>query len=277
MKKLIYFTGLIVLVTSCVSKKQYAELEAQLAQQESKQVTVEAMKKAQAASSASQQTVISDMQMEVDQLKQLIGELNAQIESQNIPPLTPEQMQQREEERIQEREFKMMQMQQQQMNSEAAKMMEDSDMAMRMTRAALDGVAEQYDAGQMMVEPVGSRLVVTIKDDALFTGDKESLSNAGETLLKRITPALEVAEGLDLMVVGISPDGSAEALSEAATKTNTLADQWNGNAAFDKLGPVIGTRDCKNAFSKRQTNCDKLELVFSHNYENVMKAVMSGH
>lgn len=268
-----YVLALVLFTTSCVSKKKYAALEAQIEQQQSAQAAVQAIKAAKAAESDAQESIITDLNQQLEDMHRMVEELNEQMRSANLPPPTPEQIQQREQQRLLEHEMEMVKMNEENDQSATNRVLTKNENTMRLTYQAAQGALSAYSEPQVVIERVNSRLIITLKDESVLSDGKSELSVPGETLINRLVPILSVAEGLELAIVGITDTKTEEGRQKAAQKAGAIANRLRKEAAFSELKTITATQHCSEAYSGRKTGCDRVELVFSYNYDEVMSAL----
>lgn len=276
MNKLLPFILITVSLTSCVSKKKYAALEAELEQSRSLESVNQSLQSRLKANEEGQRIEMEEMRKQLAEAHKAMKELAMQQQVRERSALTPEEQATMERERQRQHELEMLDRHKNPGNPELDGVVTKSQIDVRMLKSALDGALESYDTPKVIVEQLGSRLVVTVQDNVLFSSDKSGISASGETFISRLSSALKIENELQYSIIGISDGTSKQERAEALKKSEVLAEKLNALPEISKKAPLIGTQDCDHSFSERKTSCDRVELVFEPNYEKIMRSMIPG-
>lgn len=277
MKSVITIVLASALLSSCVSSKKYSELESEVEQLRTSQNIVSALQ-SQASSKPvegeAEDPRLQDLSMQLKDAHNEIRLLNEQIKAADMPPLSMEQLGMLDQERMQKYELEMMKMHQANQGSESREMIAKNEDQLKTVNTAATIAMDPYKNGEVLIEHIGSKVVITVKDNTLFSTDKSSISASGQTFINRFLPVLEVSRGLELSVVGICDNHDGK--SAAANRATVLDKELLKSSTYKSFDALVASQTCENAASGRKTNCDKVEIVFETNNEEALKLMRIG-
>lgn len=272
MNKVLLLAVIALATVSCVSKKKYAEMKAEVERMKTLESVNTSLQSRMEAMEMEQQNQVKDLRRQLEEAHTMVKEKDMELHAKGVSDLSPEQRLQLEDERRRRHETQLLEMHQKPpVNQQLDAILAKGESEARMLKSALDAAFENYQPSKASVEKLGSRVVVSIQDDALFLEGNGQVSAGGETLLNRMAAALKVRNDLHIAVVGIAADESNEARSEAMKKSGIL---WERMVTImpevAAKSPLVGAKDCTHSFSGRITGCERLEIVFEPDYEAII-------
>jgi chemotaxis protein MotB len=266
-----------LLLTSCVSSKKYSALESEVEQLRTSQNILSALQNQanpERDGVMQEDPRVDDLSMQLKDAHNEIRQLNEQIKAANMPPLSMEQLGMLDQERMQQHELDMMKMHQESQGTESREAIAKNETQLKNANTAATIAMEPYKNGEVLVELKGSKMIITVKDNALFSSDKSSISASGQTFINRFLPVLEVSRGLTLYIVGISDND--EGKLSASNKAAVLDKDLLKSSTYKSFDAMIGAQICENAASGRKTNCDKVEIIIETNNEEALNLMRIG-
>ena len=249
---------LALVMTACVSKKKYAELEAQLATESTKREIGQVRKTDELKTAEEYEAILADMQQEMDGMYQRMELAMTSYEAASGEPFDPSKAQEILEQRNQET-HEGAGAGNQALMEELAK----QETRMRFTKAAFEKVLKNYSGSQMKMTQDGGRLVISIKKGVLFSGDDSELSPQGETAVNRLAAAFAVQNDFRVLIMGVN-EGEAKptTLLRAGAFANALGQRME---LKDKV-LIPSSISCEEAYGDFGT-CDRFEIVLEQDYE----------
>ncbi|GEM_PF-5921698 len=244
---------------SCVSKKKYAALEAELNTAKTRTEIAEVNKTSEVKTAEEYESAMADMQEEMNDMFNRMELAMQSYEAASGKPFDPTNAQQIMEEHQREQEDPSA-------GEAAVPMMNElhkQETRMRFTKQAFEKVVKNYPASQMKLVQKGGRLVISISKDILFSGDEVELSPSGETAVNRLAAAFKVQNDFRVLVMGVS-DG--EKTAAQATRAFNLA------KAIEMREEVLGRNLLPSATTCAESygdfkSCDRFDIVLEQNYE----------
>ena len=275
MKNFTLVLTIAIAMTSCVSNKKYAELEAE-------NTRLKAIESAVASiNQASERSVMLPSHGELDEMKDLRTQLhfaNSEIERLNNKlslldqgELSPEQAALLHQQEMSRHEEEMMKANQQGFSKS------DELIAMDFRKIAKAKTAAQAvfaDDNQVTITQTNTGLVISAANDHLFGSDQNSVSASGETFLNRFVAVLEVSKGLDLSVVGVISQASKKL--EAASRASELDKKLLNNPTYKTFGASIESVDCDHSYSGSKAKCDRIEFVLQPAMDEALRLKQLG-
>lgn len=267
------FLILMLSSTSCVSKKKYAALQAENESLHSVENSLEALNAARKTDADAMRDREELHRGEVDELKRQVKILEAQLGGSSGLVIRPEHLEQIERERVQEHERRMLQSMPGQGASAMEVKLNQMESAMRITENSLKGTMNSYGYGTVDVERIGKYLVVSVKNELLYTADGSKLTASGETFINRFLPSLKTAEGLTLSIIGVSETDESAARLSAQQKSNTLYAALNKNVDFAKFDAITSVLACEKSLGGKKNQCSRTDIVFDYDNDALIDSM----
>lgn len=267
------FLILILSSTSCVSKKKYAALKAENESLHSVENSLEALNAARKTDADAMRAREELHRGELDELKRQVKILESQLGNAASPFPRPEQLEQIERERIQEHEQKMLQSMSGQGGSQMEVKLNQMESAMRITENSLKGTMSSYGYGTVNVERIGKYLVVSVKNELLYSADGSKLTASGETFINRFLPSLKTADGLTLSIIGVADTDESAARMAAQQKSNTLYAALNKNLDFAKCDAITSVLACEKSLGGKKNHCSRTDIVFDYDNDALIDSM----
>jgi chemotaxis protein MotB len=267
------FLILMLSSTSCVSKKKYAALKAENESLHSVENSLEALNAARKTDADAMRAREELHRGELDELKRQVKILEAQLGGGSNLVIRPEHLEQIERERVQEHERRMLQS----MSGHEASAMDvklnQMESAMRITENSLKGTMSSYGYGTVNVERIGKYLVVSVKNELLYSADGTKLTASGETFINRFLPSLKTAEGLTLSIIGVAESDDSAARLAAQQKSNTLYAALNKNIDFAKCDAITSVLACEKSLGGKKNQCSRTDIVFDYDNDALIDSM----
>lgn len=272
MNKVLILAVIALASVSCVSKKKYAEMQAEVERMKTLEGVNTSLQSRMEAMEVEQQNQMKDLMRQLEEAHRMVKEKDLELHAKDASGLTPEERLRVDEERRRLHETQLLEMHQKPpVNQQLDAILAKGESEARVLKSALDAALENYEPSKASVEKLGSRVVVSIQDNALFLEGNEQVSAGGETLLNRMSAAMKVRNDLRISIVGIAADESSEARSEAMKKAGILTERMvSAMPEVAAKAPLTGSKDCNHSYSGRITGCERLEIVFEPDYEAII-------
>jgi flagellar motor protein MotB len=266
-----------VAMTSCVSNKKYAELEAENTRLKALEAAVSSInKESERPFPEPEANLIHDEELKVLRKEShfLHGEierLNAKVNLLDQGDLSPEQSALLQQQEMSRHEEEIMKANQQGFSKS------DDLIAIEFRKISKARTAAQAvfaDDNQVTITQTNTGLVISATNDHMFGSDQNSISASGETFLNRFTAVLEVSKGLDLSVVGVSAQSSKKA--EASSRAAELDKKLLNNSTYKTFGASIESVDCDHSYSGSKSKCDRVEFVFQPDLDEALRLKQLG-
>jgi len=268
MNKPVLFALTALVAVSCVSKKKYAELQAEMEQMQTMETVNTSLQSRMEAMETGHQMEIKELQRQLEETHMMLKEKDMELHAHEMGALSPEERQRMEEERRRQQEMEMQRMHENPQNQGFEAALAKSESEERLLKSTLEGALQAYSAPKVLIEKRGSRVVLSVQDDVLFTDGNGQVSAGGETFINRVAASMKVNNDLEMFVIGIADAQSSEAMTKAMNKAGLLASRMAQMIpAVAAKAPLTGAKDCAHSFSERTTNCDRVEIVFAPDYE----------
>jgi chemotaxis protein MotB len=275
MKYILYVSLAAITLSSCVSNKKYAELESEVERLKSTELALSSVSdRASAPMDPEENPEILALRRMVEDAHQEMGMLKAEMEVRNMNEMTPEQQRMWEEEKSRMHHEEMLNRDSQNEVKKSEEAFGATESRLGLTHRAATGALSKYESGEVIVDKMGSFIVITVKDKTLFSTDKQSISASGETFVNRFSPVLEMARGSKIYIQGISEN--LDGRSDAFAKALVLDMKLGSLSTYKTYDALIGAQTCDNAKSKRQSGCDKVEIIIEGDYDEAMNLLRTG-
>lgn len=276
MKYLTLFIASSLLLSSCVSSKKYSELQDRLEQYESAGAVAEVTKKDQKMQIDASQAQIQEMEAEMQALRDKMADVESQQAVNAYANMTPEQLAMAERKMMEDRHAREMQMHQEASNSEFEQSVSINNRQLQAMETALTGALSYYSEPDVSIIDKGSKVIVVVSDKLLFSEDKSRLSAQGETFMNRLYSALKEQNDRPFNIYGITGATQDENLDLASSKAMLVAKNLNAKGGLKQM-EAVGAQACNMSNSARNSACDRIEIVFEYDYDQILeKAQMGG-
>lgn len=272
MKQIILFSIAIISMTSCVSNKKYAALEAENARLKAQAPAQEARSEAEASMLNQKLDQIRELEFQIKAMEQNEKEFRMMMEAGKITPPTPEQMRVYELQHMEELNKSMA-------PGEDPMMREKSDMELEFERAAFENQMvvramqaslKDFSDKQITYDQTGGRIAVCIASKELFEEGKTQLSDIGKSLVGRLSVSLAGGNPIYYRIAGVTNKDNPGDLTQASTRAATVMAALKNEKGSVRLPQSIGASTCENATGPTSMDCDRIELIFEQDYESIM-------
>ena len=158
-------------------------------------------------------------------------------------------------------------------------MREKGDMELEFERTAFENQVivrsmqaslKDFNKNQVSYDVSGGRAVVCIANKELFEAGKNELSDIGKSLIRRLAVSLEGSNPVYYRIAGVTEKANKASLDQASERASSVLDQLGAEQGSVRMPISVGASSCENAAGTTGIGCDRIELIFEQNYENIM-------
>lgn len=275
MKYFTLFVASTLFFTSCVSSKKYSELQSKLEQYESSGAIAETTTKDQKMQIDASNAQIEEMETEIRSLIEKMAEIESQQAVGQFADMNPEQLAMAERKMMEDRHNREMQMHENMANQEFDQMVSINARQLQSLKTTLTGALSYYSEPEVSILDKGSKLLVLVSDKLLFDENKTRLSAQGETFMNRMYTALKEQDDRPYKILGITGATLDDNLETASNKAMLVAKNLNSKGALKQM-QAVGAQACNMSASGRNSACDRIEIEFTYDYDQILQQTQFG-
>ena len=275
MKYFTLFVASTLFFTSCVSSKKYSELQSKLEQYESSGAIAETTTKDQKMQIDASNAQIEEMETEIRSLIEKMAEIESQQAVGQFADMNPEQLAMAERKMMEDRHNREMQMHENMANQEFDQMVSINARQLQSLKTTLTGALSYYSEPEVSILDKGSKLLVLVSDKLLFDENKTRLSAQGETFMNRMYTALKEQDDRPYKILGITGATLDDNLETASNKAMLVAKNLNSKGVLKQM-QAVGAQACNMSASGRNSACDRIEIEFTYDYDQILQQTQFG-
>lgn len=248
-------------LTGCVSQKKYAELEARLSEAKGSEAATAAMQAEIKRLEGELMVTKQQAAIEADQQRLAISDMKRLVAAFENPQLSPEQQRMMHEQSMREREMAMMEARHNTPESARTTALGEQEQKLKMCFDAVYSAISDYEASAVSVQRESGMLVVKVSREVFFGTSKNTISPSGQTLLARLKPGLQLAQGLPVEVWAFTEGNMSSGAADAAQAAAAIADAM-GPSVINKVSKLsVEVQPCAGA-----ARCDWVWIVVNYNH-----------
>ena len=259
MKAINIFTYLLIAVigVSCVSQKKYQSAVAELEKLKTTSAVESAVANTDKPLNETQsKEEVRQLELQMQEMGMEIERLQARIEKEKIPELSPEQQMQLQDEQSREFELKMMEMQDKIAKDESRSTVNESNGLLTRVEAAAHAAFKVEAASDVTISRTASSVTISISNDALF-GTGQELSSNGNMLVDKLVPVISQRGPLSISTLSVGKTSNSADFKKAYTVHERLL----GETAYSNADPVAGIVGCEYA-KVTMKDCNRIDIIF---------------